>query len=94
MLFTDVYGFRPSIPQGYWKGTLSASPGLALVGEKGPELVDFKGGERVYDHGDTSSMLTGGRPVSITVNEARHEVTPQAVLRGLQWYDTMYGSRI
>src|SRR5690606_18211858 len=25
--------------QGYWTGTLSASPGLALVGERGPELV-------------------------------------------------------
>jgi hypothetical protein len=31
----------------YAEGTESASPGLALVGERGPELVEFRGGERV-----------------------------------------------
>lgn len=32
----------------YAKGTASAPPGMAWVGEEGPELVQFKGGERVY----------------------------------------------
>lgn len=36
-------------PGGYASGTLSAQPGLAWVGEQGPELVRFRGGERVYD---------------------------------------------
>ena len=30
-------------------GTESAAPGLTLVGEEGPELVVFGGGERVYN---------------------------------------------
>jgi hypothetical protein len=32
---------------GYANGTSSARPGLALVGERGPELVNFRGGEQV-----------------------------------------------
>jgi hypothetical protein len=32
---------------GYAGGTNNASPGLHLVGERGPELVDFHGGEKV-----------------------------------------------
>jgi hypothetical protein len=80
--------------QGYWTGTLSASPGLALVGERGPELIDFRGGERVYSNPDTTSLMTGGRPISVTVHEAKHETTPQAILRGFQWIDAMYGDRI
>ncbi len=33
--------------KGYAKGTNSASPGIAVVGEEGPELVMFNGGEQV-----------------------------------------------
>lgn len=35
---------------GFAKGTPSAPPGLAWTGERGPELVDFRGGERVVPH--------------------------------------------
>jgi phage-related protein len=90
-------GWRKALSgiKGYYSGTLSASPGLALVGEKGPELIDFgNGGQRVYDNRDTESILSGSRPISVTVQEARHETTPQAILRGFQWIDSMYGSRI
>lgn len=41
-------------------GTLSARRGLALVGERGPELVAFGGGERVYPAHQTKTMLSGG----------------------------------
>ncbi len=34
----------------YARGTNGAAPGLAWVGEEGPELVRFKGGETVYPH--------------------------------------------
>jgi hypothetical protein len=94
MLFTDVYGFRGAVPKGYWTGTMSASPGLALVGERGPELVDFKGGEKVYDHKETASLLSSGQPIHITVNEAKSENTTDAVVRAFQHLDAMYGSRI
>ncbi|WP_395759472.1 transglycosylase SLT domain-containing protein [Streptomyces althioticus] len=90
-------GWRKALSgyKGYWTGTMSASPGLALVGERGPELVDFgKGGQRVYDARETDSMLSGGRNISITVQEAKHENTPQSILRGLQWIDSMYGNRL
>lgn len=52
-------GFVP----GYASGTSDARKGFALVGEKGPELVDFSGGEIVYPNG------TGpGGTMNITVN--------------------------
>ena len=80
--------------RGYATGTLSASPGLALVGERGPELVAFRGGERVYSNRETETLVGNGRVVNLTINEAKHETTPQAVLRGLQWVDSMYGNRL
>lgn len=42
---------------GYATGTLSAMPGLALVGERGPELINFGGGEVVYTADETSRIL-------------------------------------
>jgi len=41
----------------YATGTNAAARGLALVGEQGPELVDFNGGERVYTAEDTRAIL-------------------------------------
>lgn len=38
------------------QGTLSAPSGVALVGEKGPELVRMRGGERVFNAAQTASM--------------------------------------
>ena len=43
----------------FWAtGTESAPPGLAVVGEDGPELVQLRGGERIYPAGETSSILS------------------------------------
>jgi SLT domain-containing protein/phage-related protein len=55
-------------PSGYAKGTSSATPGLHLVGEKGPELVGlhgpmmaaFSGGQSVLPANKTASLLNGG----------------------------------
>lgn len=44
----------------YATGTLDAEPGLALVGEEGPELVNFGGGEVVYTAAETSNILARG----------------------------------
>ncbi|WP_185961258.1 hypothetical protein [Telmatospirillum sp. J64-1] len=44
-----------SLP-GYAVGTLSAAPGLAWVGERGPELVSFRGGERVFTAAQSAAM--------------------------------------
>jgi hypothetical protein len=50
-----TYGSPYGIPglfgggyQGYAYGTSSARPGWAVVGERGPEVVRFRGGEQVY----------------------------------------------
>lgn len=47
----------PTTTKGYAVGTSSAAPGLALVGENGPELVNFGGGEVVYTASETESIL-------------------------------------
>ncbi len=64
--------------KGLASGTPSAPPGLAWVGELGPELMSFRGGERVIPHQQSMSIArgyaggTGGGygagSVSLTVN--------------------------
>ncbi|GGX08146.1 transglycosylase SLT domain-containing protein [Streptomyces noursei] len=76
-------------PKGYWTGTSYASPGLALVGEKGPELINFRGGERVYNSGETRDLL--GNRYEIHIHEAKSEDTTQATIRALKYVESMYG---
>ena len=52
-----------SVPR-YATGTRNARGGLAVVGENGPELVNLRGGERIYTNGQTRSLL-GGDSISI-----------------------------
>lgn len=52
-----------SVPH-YATGTRNARGGMALVGENGPELVNLRGGERIYTNGQTRSLL-GGDSISI-----------------------------
>lgn len=52
-------GFAPIASlhgRGYAAGTESAEPGFALVGEKGPELIYFNGGEKVVNAAQTAAM--------------------------------------
>ena len=46
---------------GFADGTPSAPRGLALVGKRGPELVNFRGGERVWNNRDSMAMGRGGK---------------------------------
>lgn len=43
---------------GFAGGTTSAPPGLAWVGERGPELVQFRGGERVWSNSESVRMAS------------------------------------
>ena len=43
---------------GYATGTMSALKGFSLVGENGPEIIDFKGGERVYNAAETRRITS------------------------------------
>lgn len=62
-LFNNVFS-------GYATGTNSATAGLHLVGEAGPELVRFRGGEQVLNTANTQKALEGsaGNVNNWTVN--------------------------
>lgn len=49
--------FNPTYLPGHAAGTNSAQRGLALVGERGPEIVEFRGGEKVLNANDTARAL-------------------------------------
>jgi len=57
-LSTGAGGTAGEIP-GYAVGTQSAAPGFALVGENGPELVYFNGGEQVMTAEETEAAKNG-----------------------------------
>jgi SLT domain-containing protein/uncharacterized coiled-coil DUF342 family protein len=78
---------RVSKIKGYATGTRSAARGVALVGEKGPELINFKGGERVYNDKETANMM--GPRYEIHIHEAKSENTTQSVLRAMQYAEVM-----
>ena len=77
---------------GYATGTNNAQKGLALVGEKGPELVDFKGGERVYNATNTQKMLAGatggnaGNTFNVTFNNLQ-DTSAYAMMSQLRAYN-------
>ena len=48
--------------RGYATGTESAQPGWAMVGENGPELMFFNGGEKVLNAAQTSALQTKSEP--------------------------------
>lgn len=76
---------------GYAGGTSWASPGLAWVGERGPELVSFRGGERVYSAADSAAMggprvvinSTTNYPVAEPSSVREKELLAQAASIGL-----------
>jgi hypothetical protein len=51
--------------KGFAAGTMSAPPGFAWVGESGPELLNFRGGEQVFPNDVSMAMTAGGGGVSI-----------------------------
>lgn len=54
--------------KGYATGTDFATPGWHLVGENGPEIVEFAGGETVYPADETARMLASMRPTPLNTN--------------------------
>lgn len=55
----------------YATGTRRAARGTALVGENGPELINLRGGERIYNSRETSRALSGGNTYHITIDASR-----------------------
>jgi len=65
---------------GYAKGTTSATRGFRWVGERGPELMSFHGGEGVTPN-HRLGVNEGGMTININVNGA---LDPNAVARQVQ----------
>ena len=49
-------------------GTDNAPAGLSVVGEAGPELVNFKGGEQVLSNANTKKLLSGSSGTTVNQN--------------------------
>lgn len=73
---------KDTIP-GFAAGTLSAPGGLAVVGERGPELVSLPKGARVYPNSQTNDVLSGVTQYN-TFN-VFNEVDLEASVREIGW---------
>ena len=75
---------------GYAGGTENATRGLHIVGESGPELVAFKGGERVYNNAESMRMLNGasrgGNNFNVTFNNLQ-DTSAFAMMNQLKNYN-------
>lgn len=78
----------PHIPH-FASGTDNAQRGLALVGEAGPELVNFRGGEQVLNNRNTQKALAGignsGNTFNVTFNNTQ-DTTAFAMMQQLKQY--------
>ena len=83
--FKDTFG-------GYATGTNNAQKGYALVGEQGPELIKFNGGEKVYNATNTQKMLAGatsgnaGNTFNVTFNNLQ-DTSAYAMMSQLRQYN-------
>lgn len=70
-------------------GSNNVQAGLSLVGEKGPELVDFRGGERVYTAQNTAKILSGSgnsNNFNVTFNNVQ-DTTAYTMMKQLRMYN-------
>jgi phage-related tail protein len=67
-------------------GTDNAPSGLAVVGEEGPELVNFRGGEQVIPSPQTKQILqsgNGGSVFNVTFNNMQ-DTTAFAMMKQMK----------
>jgi hypothetical protein len=88
----DPFDFSGKIGKllGWATGTNSAPSGLALVGEAGPELVKFRGGEQVLNSHNTQKALEGMGGTTINQNVTFNnlqDTTAFAMLQQLKQYN-------
>tara|TARA_R100001015_G_C4635314_1_gene204628 strand:+ start:6318 stop:7667 length:1350 start_codon:yes stop_codon:yes gene_type:complete len=65
-----VHGYRSIAPSwlgGYATGGVTPRSGVALVGERGPELVSLPAGARVHNNTESKRMM-GGHTINVHVN--------------------------
>ena len=86
--YATVSGVGATI-KGYAKGTQNALKGLHLVGEAGPELVRFRGGEQVLNNRQTQKALSqAGTTINqnVTFNNLQ-DTTAFAMIQQLKQYN-------
>ena len=83
----------------YASGTAYAPGGVALVGERGPELVDLPRGSRVFTASQTRSMARPGtlnagtttsQPTGIIINVLSAD--PEAVVEAIKRHEARNGT--
>jgi len=79
--------------KGYASGTNYAHPGWHLVGENGPEMRYFRGGERVLSH-EKSLRAIGGANISLTVNGNLDKDTADHAIKRLRQFANDYNAAI
>jgi len=85
---SNIDSILNSVFDGYASGTESATRGLHIVGEAGPELVRFRGGERVYNNRDTMGIISGNKTnnFNVTFNNMR-DTSAFAMMNQLKQYN-------
>lgn len=85
--YRQYYSYRNE--RGYASGTDNASPGWHMVGEHGPELAFFRGGETVWNNAETRDYLNAmqrdpleARPASSEGTTIQVSFAPQYNLSG------------
>lgn len=81
-LYQDGQAIDPSALWGYSSGTMSARAGIAKVGENGPELIGFGGGETVLNSKKTK-LFESGRRGSNSIAASSGGVTVQVNMNGV-----------
>lgn len=84
-----LLGGLPGLFDWWASGTNNAPSGLSIVGEKGPELVDLHGGERIYNAQKTKALLSGassGNTMNVTFNNLQ-DTTASAMMSQLRYYN-------
>ena len=86
----NSFGFNIAEIKELATGTQSASKGLTLVGEAGPELVNFRGGEQVLNNRNTNKALAGmsgnTNNFNVTFNNL-NDTTAYAMMSQLKQYN-------
>lgn len=67
----------------YASGTNNAKPGLAVVGEKGPELMVMNGGEKVYTAKQTRGILAARPAGELGAQASTSGLSPRDIRRAL-----------
>ena len=71
--YRQYYSYRSE--RGYASGTDNASPGWHMVGEHGPELAFFRGGETVWNNAETRDYLNAMQRDPLEARSASSEGT-------------------